>query len=119
MGSTKASSSLISNTEQIYPNYGVSDSNSRIPLQNVSALLPEVHNSSNDMPAHMLTQLTDEKQLQEHTDSESSNTKKTGTSDIKAMMVAFPEALNTTPFKTSFQSNCGKDFQQKDPVSNI
>ena len=71
------------------------------------------------MPDHMLTQLTNEKQLQEHTDSESSNTEKTGTSDIKAMMIAFPEALNDAPFKTSFRSNCGKEFQQNDPASNV
>ena len=107
--------SMINDAQPIDPTFLQEDSISRREVQPIITSLPQVPDAPNDMPSHTFAQLPDENNFDEQTDSEQNNTEKTGMSDIRAMMTAFPEALNPTPFQTSFRSNYLKVPPQNDP----
>ena len=94
----------------INPTFQQPASLSRPERQKVSATLPDLDNTSNNIP----NSLPDEKHSGVNADSESTNGEKAGPSDIKAMMIAFPEALDNTPFKTSIRNSYSKEHPQND-----
>ena len=106
--------SMINDAQPIDPTFLQADSTSQRELQQITTSLPQVPDGPNGMPSQTLAQLPDEDHFEVETDSEQNNTEKTGMSDIRAMMTAFPEALNPTPFKTSFRSNYVKEPPQND-----
>ena len=110
LGKTENFNSILKEDVLINPTFQQPASLSRPERQKVSATLPDLDNTSNNIP----NSLPDEKHSGVNADSESTNGEKAGPSDIKAMMIAFPEALDNTPFKTSIRNSYSKEHPQND-----